>query len=37
MATGIRCRYEEHRATLDERAVFVGKRRANGHLLQAVS
>ena len=33
---GIRCRNEEHRATLNERAILFGKRRAAGHLLQAV-
>jgi hypothetical protein len=37
MATGIRCCYEEHGAALNERTVLVGKRRANGYLLQAVS
>ena len=36
MAVGIRCRNEEHRATLNERAILFGKRRADGHLLQAV-
>jgi len=37
MTTGISCRYEKHRATLNERAVLVGKRRANGYLCQPVS
>jgi hypothetical protein len=36
MGMRIGCRDEEHRATLDKRAVLVGKRRANGYLLQAV-
>src|ERR1041385_4177943 len=37
MATGSRRCDEKHRTTLDERAILVGERRANGYLLQAVS
>jgi hypothetical protein len=36
MAVGVGCRDEKHRATLNKRAILFGKRRANGHLLQAV-
>ena len=36
MALGIGCRDEEHWTALNECAVFVGKCRANGYLLQAV-
>src|SRR5438132_838465 len=36
MAIGVSCRYEKHRTTLNERAVLVGKRRADRDLLQAV-
>ncbi len=33
MTMGISCCYEEHGATLNERTVLFGKRRANGYLL----
>jgi hypothetical protein len=36
VTVGIGCGDEEHRTALDECAVLVGKRRANGYLLQPV-
>ncbi len=36
MAVGICCCYEEHRAALDEGAIFVSERRAHCDLVEAI-